>query len=196
MPRKNLRQKSKRVVREVDLVPLSSEEIDAFLERQIAEYAEEKRRAGHWSGADAQELSRKSVMAVVGPDPMKGDHRFFKGTSEDGACVGWIWVGLPPGEFHLQRARWLYQILVEEDSRGRGFGRAMLVALEDLLSGAGVEALHLNVFKWNLVARSLYDSMGYEVVLETETEAGMRKRLRRHSRRIVGGRKRRRSPRR
>jgi hypothetical protein len=53
----------------------------------------------------------------------------------------------------------------------------MLIALEALLAGEGVEALHLNVFKWNVVARNLYDSLDYEVSLETDTEVGMRKRL-------------------
>jgi hypothetical protein len=33
------------------------------------------------------------------------------------------------------------------------------------------------VFSWNRVARSLYASMGYEVVFETGTEANMRKSL-------------------
>ncbi len=61
--------------------------------------------------------------------------------------------------------------------RGRGLGRGMLAALESRLAAEGVPFLYLNVFKWNRVAWSLYVSMGYRVVLESGSDARMRKRL-------------------
>jgi ribosomal protein S18 acetylase RimI-like enzyme len=125
--------------------------------------------------------ARDSIQEVLGDDPGPRGHRFLKGVDDAGDRIGWVWVGPPPDAFHLEDAQWLYQITVEETARGRGFGRGLLVALENLLAGEGVEALHLNVFKWNVVARNLYDSLGYEVVLDTATEAGMRKRLPRHA---------------
>lgn len=134
--------------------------------------------------------SREEITELLGDDPDARGHRFFKGIDETKARVGWIWIGPPPDVFHLKRAMWLYQITVAEGARGRGFGRGMLIALHALLADEGVEAVHLNVFKWNVVARNLYDSLGYEVVLDTETEAGMRKRLRQRSLRIGSVRKR------
>jgi ribosomal protein S18 acetylase RimI-like enzyme len=165
-------------VKTVDLAPLSPQEISEFVERQIVEYADEKRRAGHWTADEAIKRSRAAIQDLLGDDPGARGHRFFKGLSEPGERVGWIWIGPPPEVFQLQRAQWLFQITVDEKFRGRGFGRGMLVALEALLAAEDIEALHLNVFKWNLVARNLYDSLGYEVYLETDSEAGMSKRLR------------------
>jgi GNAT superfamily N-acetyltransferase len=161
----------------VTLVPLSPPELRDFMERQIAEYAEEEVRAGHWSREEAMELSRGVTSKFFTEDSAAQGHRFFKGVDEAGREVGWIWVGPPPTELGLERARWLYQITVAESSRGRGYGRGMLQAMEDLLAGEGVRELYLNVFRWNRVARSLYDSAGYEVVQDWQTETRMRKRL-------------------
>ena len=157
------------------------------MERQIVEYADEKRRAGHWTATEALGRARESIFDLLGDDPDARGHRFFKGTDDHGTPVGWVWIGPPPDIFHRERVQWLYQITVEEEARGRGFGRGILVALETLLADEGVEALHLNVFKWNVVARNLYDSLGYEVVLDTDTEAGMRKSLRRGPGSMGGG---------
>jgi len=158
-------------------VPLSLDERAEFVDLQIAEYAEESRRAGHWTAAEAMARSREEITELLGDDADARGHRFYKGIDDAAVRVGWIWIGPPPEVFHLARAVWLYQITVAEGSRGRGFGRGLLVALHRLLSEQGVKAVHLNVFKWNEVALHLYDSLGYEVVLDTETEAGMRKRL-------------------
>ena len=53
----------------------------------------------------------------------------------------------------------------------------MLAATEELVSREGGQELYLNVFRWNSVARAMYDSAGYAVVHDSETETGMRKTL-------------------
>ncbi len=60
----------------------------------------------------------------------------------------------------------------EGAKRGRGFGRALLAAVEDATRRAGVGSLELNVFGHNRTAVSLYSTSGYEVVTQQ-----MRKRL-------------------
>ncbi len=161
----------------VTLVPLSPAELRAFMERQIREYAEERVRAGEWSREEALELSRDSTLTFVDGDRPAAGHRFFKGVDEKGREVGWIWLGPPPADLVAVRALWLYQITVTESRRGKGFGRAMLRATEDLLAREGVRELHLHVFRWNAAASSLYESEGYEVTESGRTDARMRKRL-------------------
>jgi len=53
----------------------------------------------------------------------------------------------------------------------------MLEATEELVRREGGQELYLNVFRWNAIARALYDSAGYQVVHESETETGMKKAL-------------------
>jgi ribosomal protein S18 acetylase RimI-like enzyme len=65
--------------------------------------------------------------------------------------------------------------LVDRDRgpfRGRGFGRAAMVLAEQEARRGGARRLGLNVFGTNTVARSLYESLGYEI-----TELQMSKEL-------------------
>ena len=177
MPRENRAPEGSARGGVISLVPLSTTERAEFLELQVEEFAREKILAGHWTEREARKNSRKSISRLTGADPLARGHRFLKGVDVDGVRMGWIWIGPPPSPLDVERSQWLYQITVEESLRGRGFGRAMLTALERLLAHEGVDALYLNVFAWNHAARSLYDSMGYETVLESPTDAQMRKRL-------------------
>lgn len=163
----------------VSLVAVSPLEYQEFVSAQIVEFAEQKVRAGQWRPEEAPALSRHVVEGFLpAAGPMTG-HRVWKAVDGGGERVGWIWVGPPPVKtLNMPHRRWLYQITVEPALRGRGVGRAMLDRLEHILVEEGVQELYLNVFRWNVAARSLFDSAGYEVLLEGESDAGMKKILR------------------
>jgi len=160
------------------LIPVSRSEYDAFVKEQIHEFADQKVRAGHWRAEEAAELSRHAVESFLPKGGPSESHRVYRAVDESNRGVGWIWVGPPPVRLlNLPTRRWLYQITVDAHLRGKGYGRAMLAATEQLVSREGAREIYLNVFRWNLIARALYDSAGYEVVHESETETGMRKAL-------------------
>ena len=162
----------------VRLVPASPGEYDDFVREQIREFAEQKIRAGHWRPEEAPELSRHAVESFLPKGGPSETHRVYRAVDASDRGVGWIWVGPPPVRLpNLPTRRWLYQITVDAPLRGKGYGRAMLAATEELVSGEGARELYLNVFRWNSVARALYDSAGYEVVHDSDTETGMRKSL-------------------
>lgn len=162
---------------EVRLVSMSEEDRQAFLERQAVDYAESKSKAGIWKPEESLEQSRAEIRRTVGETPEAGGHRFFHGVDASGHRVGATWYGPIPGREDIPGARWLFQIIVEEGLRGRGYGRAMLAAAEDLLRREGWSALHLNVFAFNEVAYSLYESSGYQAVQRDASSIEMRKRL-------------------
>ncbi len=160
----------------VGLESVSAAEYEAFVDEQIKEYADQKVRAGQWRPEEAEALSRHSVEGFLPRSGPTRGHRIWKAVDPRGARVAWIWVGPPPVKLlDISTKRWLYQITVEPSKRGQGYGRAALSAVESVLAAEGVQELYLNVFRWNTVARALYDSMGYEVVHDGETDAGMRK---------------------
>lgn len=165
----------------VSLAPLSSEEYREFMEQHIIEYAYEKSRAGHWKPEEALDRSREVLHDfIVGEKgAWERGFRFFKGLDENGQHVGWIWDGPIPKMVQPkpESARWLYQITVKESLRRKGYGKAMLQALEKVLQQENVAELYLNVFRWNQAAISLYSALGYEIVGDYETEVRMRKRL-------------------
>ena len=162
----------------VRLVPVAPAEYVAFVPEQIREFADQKVRAGHWRPEEAQELSRHAVESFLPAAGPSERHRVYRAVDESDRKVGWIWVGPPPVRMlNVPTRRWLYQITVDAPFRGKGYGRAMLAATEELVRHEGGQELYLNVFRWNSIARALYDSAGYEVVHESETETGMRKAL-------------------
>jgi|GEM_PF-710693 len=80
----------------------------------------------------------------------------------DGTHLGMIWVALdardhPDG----RRMAWIYRVETEPGQRGRGYGRALMLAAEDEVLAAGGADLGLNVFATNVPANSLYRSLGY-----------------------------------
>lgn len=162
----------------VRLESVSPAEYDRFVETQITEFADQKVRAGQWSADDAPGLSRHVVEGFLPSEGPKPGHRVWKALAESGAQVAWLWVGPPPVKtLDILSRRWLYQITVEASLRGMGYGRATLAAAEELLKREGVKELYLNVFRWNTVARKLYDSAGYEVIHDGDTDTGMKKTL-------------------
>jgi len=61
---------------------------------------------------------------------------------------------------------------VEEMFRGRGYGRSIMLLLEEKAREMGLKSLGLHVFGSNQVARRLYEAVGYEV-----TNVNMKKTL-------------------
>ena len=61
---------------------------------------------------------------------------------------------------------WIYDIEVYENFRGQGYGRALLLAGEQVTRESGVHTLGLNVFGSNSVARGLYESAGYTIMAQ------------------------------
>jgi ribosomal protein S18 acetylase RimI-like enzyme len=64
----------------------------------------------------------------------------------------------------------VYDIVVDAAQRRRGYGRAILAAIEDELRGRGIGSIALNVFGTNTGARALYESVGYDVVRSEEQD--------------------------
>jgi GNAT superfamily N-acetyltransferase len=164
----------------VRLESVSKTEYARFIEDQIEEFASQKVRAGQWQPEQAEALSRHAVESFLPRSGPAAGHRVWKAVDTAGRPVARIWIGPPPLKMpNVPTRRWLYQITVEPAVRGQGYGRATLAAVEEFLAEEGVSELYLNVFRWNTIARKLYDSMGYEVIHDGDSDTGMKKMLRR-----------------
>lgn len=161
----------------VHLVRMTAAERDEALRQEAIEYAEAKARAGFWSREESLARAQQEIAGLVGPNPEKRGHAFFVALDEADRQVGWVWHGPVPGSKTARGRRWLFQIVVDEPRRGKGYGRGLLRSVERQLRRDGVRELYLNVFRWNEVALALYRRSGYEVVSEGERNLQMRKRL-------------------
>jgi ribosomal protein S18 acetylase RimI-like enzyme len=67
---------------------------------------------------------------------------------------------------------WVWDVKIDEEFRGRGYGRQAMLLAETLARKEGALTMGLNVFGHNQVARTLYSSLGYR-----ETAVQMRRTL-------------------
>ena len=164
----------------VRLVPLSDVEYAQFAGEQVREYANQLVRAGEVEPALGVATARERLAELLTDRLRASGHEFLAALSaQDSLRVAWIWLSPAPeflGPGH-DRTRWLSQITVGERQRGLGWGRVTLLEIERRLAALGVEQLWLRVFDWNVGARRLYESVGYELATQFPTDAHLRKYL-------------------
>lgn len=141
------------------LVPLSAERFPAWLKRCQAEYEADLLRAGADPETARQQAAAALEQAFPAGGPSEGNE-VFDLVVDDGEKVGYLWVG-PDSSGH-GASWWVWDIVVDSQHRGRGHGRAAMLLAEDHARANGAATLGLNVFGFNDVARSLYESVGYE----------------------------------
>jgi GNAT superfamily N-acetyltransferase len=127
-------------------------------ERELVEFAGLTRKA-------AREKVDHDIPSAL-PDGLATPDTRFWVIEHDGRRVGTVFLGIRDGE------AWLYDIVIDEPERGRGYGRAAMLALEDEARSLGHAGIALNVWGGNEVARGLYRSLGY-----AERSVHMRKQL-------------------
>jgi len=154
----------------VTLEPMSPEIWMRWRATTIAGHAHDQIRIGAWP-AEGAEARAAAVLAVLLPDGQATtDHQFKSILNEDGLVVGALWFAPDRGDG--RRAIFIWDIVIAEDFRGRGYGRAALAALEPIARSLGYDEIGLHVFGDNEIARDLYRSAGY-----VETNVSMVKRL-------------------
>jgi len=125
-------------------------------------YIAERIKAGE--NAEVARTMSDSQFAELFPNGNPADGQFVMNVLEDEEIVGTLWMGRP---FSGDDVTWfIFDIEIVKDMRGRGVGRAAMQAAEEWTRERGGTRVALHVFGPNLTARSLYDSLGYEV-LET-----------------------------
>ncbi len=143
------------------LVPMTEAEYDRYLEKAVREYADDKVKAGTWNPENALELSARDFKHLL-PDGVhsQGQHLFMLEDEAAGKKVGMIWVA----EVNWGKPlAFIYDIVVDEGQRGKGYGKQAMLALEDVVRGLGLDEIGLHVFGHNTIARDLYLKVGYEV---------------------------------
>lgn len=146
----------------IRLVQMNEEEFEPFAHAIAINYADGKVKSGSWD-ADNSIGRAKMVLEKILPQGMKTRNHFFY-TIQDGGNgehVGSIWLGVrektedPPG-------LWVWDIMIDEKFRRKGYGRQAMLAAENLGREMGQNSISLHVFGHNRAAVELYRSLGYE----------------------------------
>lgn len=149
----------------IALRPLRDDEYAAWDAAHRAEYLRGLVEHARLSSADAAAKVDRDVSSVFTAG-LATPNTWIWAVEADGRRVGSVFVGIHDG------GAWLYDITIDEGERGKGHGRAAMLALEDEVRALGFDSLGLNVWGGNEVARGLYRSLGW-----AEESVHMRKSL-------------------
>ncbi|WP_380160797.1 GNAT family N-acetyltransferase [Kineococcus sp. R86509] len=146
------------------LRPMTPAEFEAWQDEVARAYADEQVTAGTWSAAEALERSRRTNAELL-PQGSDTPRMLFLCAVVAGTPVGRVWIGLdhPRG---TADCAFLFDIELLDEHRGRGLGRELLLAAEEVVRQRGTAALELNVFGANTRAVRLYRSAGYTVTTQ------------------------------
>lgn len=152
----------------VALRTMNAHEYAAWSAAQLVSYATEIAESGLLD-PDAARARAEQQHAELLPEGLETPRMHLLRVVYEGEPVGVLWVGPAPRD---ETTAWIYDIEIDPAHRGRGFGRAAMIAAEQVARDAGWSGIGLNVFGPNVRARALYDSLGYAV-----TATSMRKPL-------------------
>jgi ribosomal protein S18 acetylase RimI-like enzyme len=145
----------------IKLVPMSETDFRAYQEKEIYEYAQEKVRAGTWDQEKAYELSVQAHNRLLPEGLATPSHYLFSILEENtGEKVGVIWFArLEEGG---KQFAFIFDLIVDEQFRQRGYGAQAMLALEEKVKTVGLDTIALHVFGHNQIAQALYKKVGYE----------------------------------
>ena len=146
----------------VKLVSMTESEFQTYLKRCIVSYAQEHVKAGNWDSSDALQKAEKELLQLL-PDGIasKKQHLLSIEDGHTGVKIGLIWFA----EI-LQASRpsaFIYDFLIYEEHRRKGYGKQTLTALEEKVNELGIETISLHAFGHNQAAIDLYQKAGYEI---------------------------------
>ena len=146
----------------ITLIPIEQNDFDAFLEREIFDYAQDKIKSSNWLPEQAMDKSRAEFQSLL-PDGLstKDQYVFTIFDNETGNKLGVMWFQSNLDAPH--RRAFINDFVIKEEFRGKGFGKKAMKALHEKLWKLGVESVGLHVFAHNTNAIALYEKMGYEL---------------------------------
>ncbi|MEV8457780.1 GNAT family N-acetyltransferase [Streptomyces sp. NPDC052095] len=146
--------------------PMTPAEYPAWVTAEKAEYAGDIARSGALTPEEARKKSDRDFAQLL-PEGLDTPDNTFLVLEAAGEPIGtgWLKHGYLPG------VTYGYSLFVDEKHRGRGFGRAAMVAGELATLAAGESTLMFSVWGGNEVAMSLYTRTGYRIVEENRSLA-------------------------
>lgn len=141
---------------------VTRDEFDAWLPRQLASYAQLIASSGAMPAQAAREKAEADTARYFSRGHATPGQFVFRIMAGD-VPVGWLWLGVP-GPEPDPRMAWVFEIEIEAAFRGHGYGRAAMRLAEAEARSRGMTSIGLNVHGQNTVARSLYESLGYDVM--------------------------------
>ena len=138
--------------------PITKEEFPDYWRYSVESWIRDMSKAGFLSDDITYEEAEKDVKKFL-PDGLSTKGHHIMRIMDDGAQVGTIWYEIRD---KVMREAYLWDIIVNKDQRGKGYGKEAMRELEKSAKREGTRRIQLNVFGFNSIAKNLYVRMGYQ----------------------------------
>lgn len=144
---------------EISLIKMTDVEYTVWCKRSIENYRDENIKNG-LTFVEAQKKSDEDFAKLL-PDGVKtADQHIFAIKDNNSHWIGTLWFGVR-GAVDNRKA-FIYDIILDDETRGKGYGKQAMQLLEVEVKKLGLRHIGLHVFGHNKIARSLYEKLGYE----------------------------------
>ena len=146
----------------VKFIEIDEADFQAWKTMAIADYFADRIRAGN-DATDSPDRSRVEFESLLPYGRLTRSNYIYSIVDEDdgNSKIGIMWYAVEGHNFPSDTV-FLYDIWIEENMRGKGYGRAALLLLEQRARELGKKRIALHVFAHNDRARRLYDELGYK----------------------------------
>lgn len=148
--------------KKVVLELMTEEEFAGYRARSVVEFAEDKVKAGSWKEEEALQLSEETYRKYL-PDGIHSKEQYVYVARQEGQQdrIGYVWLNVADTPAGMRA--FLYDIMIEEEYRGKGFGQAAMRALDETARSLGAATIGLHVFGHNRTALHVYQKAGYAI---------------------------------
>jgi GNAT superfamily N-acetyltransferase len=151
------------MTRDVQLQPMSEKDFEIWRKNSLEDYANDLAKSGLVDKEKSKEAAKKEFDKLLKDGYHTENNDFFYIVDkEDGTKVGTFWILYR--EDQNPKQYFIADIMIFEDYRRQGYGRATMLQCEDLAKANGAKKLRLHVFGFNTPAVSLYTQLDYQPI--------------------------------
>mgnify|MGYP000058909124 CR=1 FL=1 len=141
------------------LIPMVEADYPAWRDHGIKAFATDKAQSGY-TPENALKLSEESYTSGLPAGLNTPDNYIFTIMNSSKQPVGSLWFAVK--EHYGKKTAFIYDIEINLAERGKGLGKATMLALEAEVKKLGINKIGLHVFAFNKTAHALYASLGYQ----------------------------------
>ncbi len=145
----------------VRLEKMTKADFDHYISIAVNAYAIEKVKAGTWIEDEAYKLSEESFKKLL-PNDIETERQYLYSILDNDKKikVGYLWIEV--SESLIGKSAFIFDFLILEEFRGKGYGTQSMLALEDEAKNHKISKVSLHVFAQNKRAIGLYEKVGFK----------------------------------
>lgn len=144
---------------------MTQKDYDEYYPAALQHLADELAKAKGVSPDDMIEAAKNSFETLLPGGSVETPDQYLYNIMADDKKIGVLWFGIRRNQPVPEAFIWDVELVPE--SRGQGFGKQTMLALEAEVRNLGISRIALNVFGHNETARNLYERLGYGTVSST-----------------------------